>query len=119
MHPGDRHSTFFDVLTLGDRDVMGLPLRARRDMLERRILPDLVEPIRYSPELQAGLADLIASVRAQGLEGLVCKRRDSRYEPGRRSGAWQKMRIKQGPGVRHRRVHGGRRNRPRDLSGVS
>jgi ATP-dependent DNA ligase len=35
-------------------------------------------------------------VRAQGLEGLVAKRRDSKYEPGLRSGAWQKMRVNRG-----------------------
>jgi hypothetical protein len=35
-------------------------------------------------------------VKAQGLEGLVAKRRDSRYEPGQRSGAWQKVRINRG-----------------------
>jgi bifunctional non-homologous end joining protein LigD len=29
------------------------------------------------------------------LEGLVAKRRDSRYEPGERSGAWRKMRVNQ------------------------
>jgi bifunctional non-homologous end joining protein LigD len=39
---------------------------------------------------------VIASVRAAGLEGLVAKRLDSRYEPGQRCGAWQKMRINQG-----------------------
>jgi ATP-dependent DNA ligase len=39
------------------------------------------------------LHDLVASVRAQGLEGLVAKCRDSVYEPGQRSGAWQKMRL--------------------------
>ena len=36
------------------------------------------------------------SVKAQGLEGLVAKRRDSKYEPGLRSGAWQKMRVNAG-----------------------
>ena len=46
--------------------------------------------------LEASLQDLIASVKAQGLEGLVAKRRDSKYEPGLRSGAWQKMRTNQG-----------------------
>jgi ATP-dependent DNA ligase len=46
--------------------------------------------------LEASLSDLIQSVRAQGLEGLVAKRRDSRYEPGQRSGAWQKMRVSLG-----------------------
>jgi ATP-dependent DNA ligase len=35
-------------------------------------------------------------VKAHGLEGLIAKRRDSYYEPGFRSGAWQKMRINQG-----------------------
>jgi len=35
-------------------------------------------------------------VKAQGLEGLVAKRSDSRYEPGMRSGAWQKMCVNQG-----------------------
>src|SRR5581483_9276309 len=56
----------------------------------------LAEPIRFSPVLEASLRDLIQSVKAQGLEGLVAKRADSRYEPGLRSGAWQKMRINQG-----------------------
>jgi ATP-dependent DNA ligase len=35
-------------------------------------------------------------VKAQGLEGLIAKRRDGRYEPGQRSGSWRKMRINQG-----------------------
>ena len=55
-----------------------------------------MEPIGYSPELKAGLPQLIASVQSAGLEGLVAKRRNSRYEPGQRSGAWRKMRINRG-----------------------
>jgi len=62
----------------------------------RQTLAKLDEPIRYSPELQATLPDLIRSVKAQGLEGPVAKRRSSKYEPGLRSGAWQKMRTNQG-----------------------
>src|SRR4029077_17448241 len=54
------------------------------------------EPIRYSPVLDASLKGLIQSVKEQGLEGLVAKRRDSKYEPGLRSGAWMKMRVNQG-----------------------
>ena len=68
----------------------------RRELLEKHALPALDEPIRYSPVLQASLADLIHSVKAQGLEGLVGKNRNSRYEPGQRSGAWQKKRVNQG-----------------------
>jgi bifunctional non-homologous end joining protein LigD len=85
----------FDVLILAGRDVMSEPLSTRRDLLRRHILPKLSEPVRHCPELNASLADVIRSVRAAGLEGVVAKRLDSRYEPGSRSGAWRKMRINQ------------------------
>jgi DNA ligase D-like protein (predicted ligase) len=83
----------FDVMILAGKDVMNEPLTVRRELLAERVLAKLGEPIRESPELEASLSDLIASVKAHGLEGLVSKRRDSRYEPGQRSGAWQKMRV--------------------------
>jgi DNA ligase D-like protein (predicted ligase) len=86
----------FDVLILAGRDVMGEHLSKRRELLESKVLPRLSEPIRYSPQLQANLEQLIASIKAQGLEGLVAKRLDSRYEPGLRSGRWQKMRVNRG-----------------------
>ncbi len=86
----------FDVLVFASRDVMGEPLAMRRALLEKRILPKLHDPIRYSVELKAGLPDLVASVKAQGLEGLVAKKRSGVYEPGQRSGSWQKMRVNQG-----------------------
>ena len=86
----------FDVMVLAGRDVKAQTLEARREVLERKILPKLGEPVRYTGELKASLRDLIESVRAQRLEGLVAKRRDSRYEPGLRSGAWMKSRINQG-----------------------
>jgi ATP-dependent DNA ligase len=86
----------FDVMVLGGRDVMGETLDVCRDLLEQKVLPKVGEPIRYSPELKGTIRDLIHSVKAQGLEGLVAKRRDSRYEPGQRSGAWRKMRVNHG-----------------------
>lgn len=86
----------FDVLILSGQDIMSRLLSARRELLQKRVLPRLSEPIRYSPELKATLADLVKSVRAQGLEGIVAKRPGSGYEPGQRSGAWQKMRINKG-----------------------
>ena len=85
----------FDVLVLAGEDVRSQPLRKRRELLENNILPKLGEPIRYSPALDAALPVLVRSVTEQGLEGLVAKRRDSPYEAGKRSGAWQKMRINQ------------------------
>jgi DNA ligase D-like protein (predicted ligase) len=86
----------FDVMVLAGRDVMGEPLEARRELLEKKVLPKLGEPVRYAAPLDANLRVLIESVKAQGLEGLVAKRLDSRYEAGLRSGAWQKMRVNRG-----------------------
>lgn len=83
----------FDLMMLSGRDVMREPLDARLTLLEKKVLPKLTEPVRYAGALDARLADLVASVKAQGLEGLVAKRRDSRYESDLRSGAWRKMRI--------------------------
>jgi DNA ligase D-like protein (predicted ligase) len=83
----------FDVMVLGGRNVMGETLATRRELLSREVLPLLADPVREAPRFDAALADLIAAVRAQGLEGLVAKRLDSVYEPGVRSGAWRKMRL--------------------------
>jgi DNA ligase D-like protein (predicted ligase) len=90
------HFFIFDLLMLHGREVMAEPLVKRRELIEKHVLPTLADPIRYSPILEASLPDLICSVKAQGLEGLVAKRRNSSYEPGVRSGAWQKMRVNRG-----------------------
>ena len=81
-------------MVLNGRDLKGERLEVRRDLLEQKIIPRLLDPVRYTGELNADLRDLVHSVKTQGLEGLVAKRRDSRYEPGLRSGAWMKMRVK-------------------------
>ncbi len=86
----------FDVMMLAGKDVMKEPLSKRRELLEKKILPKLKEPIRYSPQLTDALPDLIESVKASGLEGLVAKNLKSAYEPGLRSGAWKKMRVNKG-----------------------
>jgi ATP-dependent DNA ligase len=83
---------FFDVLILAGNAVMHEPLSLRPELLGE-IMPKLQEPIRESAILDASRPDLITAVKAQGLEGLVAKRRDSSYEPGQRSGAWAKMRV--------------------------
>ncbi len=86
----------FDVMVLEGRDLRREPLAARRELLEQRVVPALAEPARYSGSLDASLDEVVEAVKAQGLEGVVAKRRDSRYEPGLRSGAWMKMRINRG-----------------------
>ena len=75
--------SFVFVLVLEGRDLAGETLDRRREILEGKIVPTRAEPLRYAAALDASLRDLIHSVQAQGLEGLVAKRRDSRCEPGR------------------------------------
>ena len=62
----------FDVLVLAGRDVTDEPLIVRRELLNKRILPKIADPIRHAPELRTSLSDLIRSVKVQGL---VAKRR--------------------------------------------
>ena len=86
----------FDVMVLAGRNLMKEPLDHRRDVLEKRVLPKLAEPVRYAAPLDADLPVLVQSVKVHGFEGLVAKRRTSLYEPGLRSGAWMKMRVDAG-----------------------
>jgi bifunctional non-homologous end joining protein LigD len=86
----------FDVMVLAGRDVMREPLEKRRAVLEQKILPKLSEPVRYASSLDAALPVLVQSVKEQGFEGLVAKRRNSVYEPGLRTRAWMKMRVNRG-----------------------
>jgi len=86
----------FDLLMLRGKDLTRERLATRRQLLLNEGLADLNEPIRLSPVFEVPLPDLVRSVKAQGLEGVIGKRRDSLYEPGIRSGVWLKMRINQG-----------------------
>jgi bifunctional non-homologous end joining protein LigD len=47
----------------------------------------------FSESFHVTADQMVSAVRSQSLEGVVAKRRNSFYEPGRRSGAWVKMRI--------------------------
>jgi bifunctional non-homologous end joining protein LigD len=79
----------FDVLFLDGHPVIEETYERRRALLEGL---GLSGPAWRVPAVHAGDgARLLAATREQGLEGIVAKRIDSRYEPGRRSGAWQKI----------------------------
>ncbi len=86
----------FDVMMIGGTSLQNEPLDARRAILEQQVAPSLDEPALLSEVLSGSLPTLVAAVRENAFEGLVAKRRDSRYQPGLRSGAWRKMRIDRG-----------------------
>src|SRR5687768_3851792 len=52
----------FDLMVLAGVNVMRDPLLKRRELLEKRVLPKLREPVRYSAPLEAELQVLIQSV---------------------------------------------------------
>jgi bifunctional non-homologous end joining protein LigD len=79
----------FDVLYLDGRSTMTLPYTERRSRLEG--LPIAGACCQIPPSHAGnGAAVLEASART-GLEGVIAKRLDSIYEPGRRSRAWLKV----------------------------
>jgi len=80
----------FDLINLDGKDLTGVPLFQRKAMLET-LVANVSPAIRFSPSIKADSARLMREMKARGLEGLVAKRRDSKYEPGRRSGAWAKF----------------------------
>jgi DNA ligase D-like protein (predicted ligase) len=86
----------FDLLYFTGKNLRERPLDERRALLRAKVMPRMPEQISLSEILDATAAEIVAAVKKQGLEGVIAKRRDSRYEPGRRSGAWVKMRINEG-----------------------
>jgi bifunctional non-homologous end joining protein LigD len=82
----------FDLLQLDGKSLIGLPLEARKNVLEK-LCADAGDPIRYSGVIGGDAKALLDEVKHRGLEGIVGKQRTSVYEPGRRSGAWIKLKC--------------------------
>jgi len=79
----------FDLLYLDGRDLMGLPYAERRERLEELSLDG---PAWQVPRNHRGDGrELLALTRERGLEGIVAKRLDSPYLPGKRGRAWLKI----------------------------
>ena len=83
------HYMAFDLLYEDGHALLGLPYRERRARLERLKLGG---PSWQTPPYVEGDGDtLLAASADRKLEGIIAKRLDSRYEPGRRGPAWLKV----------------------------
>lgn len=82
----------FDLLYAGGQDLRDLPLLERKERL--RALIEITPHLRYSEHFATGVDELLAAAKAQGLEGVVAKHRDSRYT-GDRTRDWVKLKIRQ------------------------
>ena len=82
----------FDLLHFAGIDLRNAPYRDRRRYLSQCLLPSpLVQLVHADDD---GVA-MHAAALASGFEGVIAKRKDSRYEAGRRSGAWLKVKPTQ------------------------
>ncbi len=82
----------FDLLRLNGKNLQHLALTERKAELER-VLNGAPDVIRYSVSLGNEPDALLKQARNLGLEGLIGKRPDSVYEPGKRSGNWIKLKL--------------------------
>jgi bifunctional non-homologous end joining protein LigD len=81
----------FDLLALDGRSLVKEGYDDRREALEALVRTTAKGVIQVPPTLTSDLAHAIETSRRLGLEGVVAKRRDGRYEAGRRSRSWTKI----------------------------
>ncbi len=81
----------FDLLEVDGEPLLDLPLDERRERLEG-LLDRRNETVRLSEAFEDGQA-LYEAAKEQGLEGVIAKRADSRYQPGKRTREWLKVKT--------------------------
>ncbi len=101
----------FDLIYLDGRLLVDVPLIERKKLL-KSVLRDS-NRVRYSSHIETDGIEMYKAVKKQGLEGLVAKLRTSRYEPGRRSKSWLKVKIPTRAGSNRRRLRTRARARTR------
>src|ERR1700719_2085500 len=84
----------FDLLRLDGKNLQNLPIEERKAKLEE-LLKKPPGVIRYSVSFTKDIKELLARAQKMGLEGLIGKRSGSRYEAGKRTGAWVKIKLHQ------------------------
>jgi len=81
----------FDCLYLDGRSLINEPLLQRKVWLKDAIKKDT--PYRVSEWMEDG-EGLLEAARVHALEGIMAKRKDGRYIPGKRSDSWLKIKIR-------------------------
>jgi bifunctional non-homologous end joining protein LigD len=86
------HCYVFDCLYLDGRSLINEPLTKRKEWLKDAIRFDT--PYRVSEFMEDG-DSLFEAAREHGLEGIMAKKRDSKYLPGKRNDCWLKIKVRQ------------------------
>jgi bifunctional non-homologous end joining protein LigD len=82
----------FDLLRLNGEDLRSKDLIKRKAQLQKLLL-NAPDEIRFSGSLGEDATPLLKQAQKLGLEGLIGKRKESRYEAGQRTGAWIKLKL--------------------------
>lgn len=83
----------FDVLRSRGRGLTGAPLEVRRARL-LALIPKRAGVLMPSRQLRGDGTSALATARERGWEGIIAKQRGSVYEPGARSRAWRKVKVR-------------------------
>ena len=81
----------FDALSAAGFDLRALPLATRKEVLSHLVPRNGY--VRFSDHVAVEGEALLEAARANALEGIVAKRADSKYESGRRSKSWLKIKL--------------------------
>lgn len=81
----------YDILFLNDELLTNLPLLERKNLLKKTIKEN--ENISISRYIENKGKDFFELAKAQNLEGIVAKRKDSFYQFGKRSHDWLKIKV--------------------------
>jgi len=88
----------FDILYKNGKDFLSTPLSERRSILEHTVKPGRL--LSISPQIVTDKADELRQYHDEqlrvGLEGVVVKKWNSLYEPGRRGYSWVKFKEEEG-----------------------
>ena len=90
QHRGEARYLAFDLLHLDGRSLLRQPYTERRRRLAE-LLGDGTSRIQLSTQLGTDADEALAITAELGLEGVVAKRADSVYQPGRRAHTWVKI----------------------------
>lgn len=82
----------FDLLWLEGHDLTGLPLSERTGIL-KQLVPLNNELIQFSSSFDATGTSFFKQAQQLGLEGIMAKKKDSLYEPGKRTKNWLKIKT--------------------------
>ena len=81
----------FDILHLNGQSLIKKPYAERRAILEELVQPRKGSRVQVPPIFDGPLAAALDISKELRLEGVVAKRMDSVYQPGRRTHTWLKM----------------------------